>query len=493
MIPTQKFILENMEEMLGAYMEGNLSKVEETEVDKLLSENPTMNELLEDACQDIIFGRDDSNDTDVISQEEIDLLQSYDFDIDELLKEQYTMDDMNANLFSDAGETTGSVGETAGSVGETTGSVGETTGSAAAIKGEKATGPMQVGEAPVDEYSAYVKQGYSDTCAINSQKIILDAFGKHYTEEQLRDQAIKHGLYREGYGTSLNDMGKLLSLNDCPCTNYIGGNVADLTKALAEGKMVMMAVDSGELWKEGFLGRLWEKLEDKIPFIGGPDHALLVTGIDASDPEHVMVVVTDPGSGDLNKPYPIEQFIDAAKDSHFFMTVTDNPKPNVFEAYQNPSMTHLPQIGDLNYHRFVENYGQYFTLGNSVGELLPNNISEELVSSVYGEEIEEQDDSTNPVNDVDENGREDDAEKVTEEENGNNVPDTHHEFKDENEDGETKGEEEELAEGEENDHKGSEEDDENDHKDSGEEGEKEEGEEGDDQEGEDDEIDEYEN
>lgn len=433
MIPSQKFILENFEEMLGAYMEGNLSEAEETAVDKLLSENPSMNELLEDACQDIIYTGDYANDMDVVSQEEIDLLQNYELDIDELLKEDDIMEEVNVNVFSDAGETTGSVGETAGSVGETAGSVGETAGSAAAIKGEKATGPMQCGEAPINEYSAYVKQGYSDTCAINSQKIILDAFGKHYTEEQLREQAIKHGLYREGYGTSLNDMGKLLTINDCPCTNYIGGNVADLTKALVEGKMVMMAVDSGELWKEGFLGKLWERLEDKIPFIGGPDHALLVTGIDASDPEHVMVVVTDPGSGDLNKPYPIEQFIDAAKDSHFFMTVTDNPKPNVFEAYQNPSMTHLPQIGDLNYHRFVENYNQYFTIGNSAGVLLPDNVSEELVSSVYGEDDEEQNDSMGHTNPADEDRRGNNQQNILDDDGGNKDPENPNEPNDENE------------------------------------------------------------
>ena len=370
MMPTNKMILENLEEMLGAYIEGNLSEKEEAAIDGILSENSSLNDVFIETCQDIMStgnseGFSDSldNDSEIVPYDELD--------IDKLLLEHSSIGNGDEYSFSiEDGVFDGSVDG----------------GIAATISSNHIDNPLQIGEIPDGTFSPNVKQGFSDTCAVMSQKLILDAYGIHYTEEELREQAKELGLYREGYGTSLNDMGKLLIHNNCPCTNYIGGNIADLVKAFSEGKMVMMAVDSGELWRKGFLGRLWEKLEDKIPFIGGPDHALLVTGIDASDPENIMVIVTDPGRGDLNIPYPMEQFIDAAKDSHFFMTITDYPKPHVFDAFDNPQMQHLPKIGELNYHSFIDKFGQYFSLANSLGVSMPENVVEDLFSMVSGED-----------------------------------------------------------------------------------------------------------
>lgn len=369
MIPTKKIILENIEEMLAAYIEGNLSEQEEAIVDGILSEDSSLNDMFLEACQDIV---DTVNNEEIVASldaNEADIIDYDDFNIEALLKDLPDTNEIDADIESFKHE------DLPLSI------IDET------VVSNHIDNPLQIGETPEGTFSAYVKQGYSDTCAIMSQKIILDAYGIHYTEDELREQAKELGLYTDGQGTSINDMGKLLIHNNCPCTNYIGGNIADIVKAFSEGKMVMMAVDSGELWRTGFLGRLWEKLEDKIPFIGGPDHALLVTGIDASDPEHVMVIVTDPGSGELNKPYPIEQFIDAAKDSNFFMTVTDTPRPNVFEAYHVPEMTHLTKIGDLSYHEFIENFSQYFSKADSLGLSLPSNVVEDLYALIIGEEV----------------------------------------------------------------------------------------------------------
>lgn len=369
MIPTKKIILENIEEMLAAYIEGNLSEQEEAIVDGILSEDSSLNDMFLEACQDIVDTVNNEEIVDSLDANEADIIDYDDFNIEALLKDLPDTNEIDADIESFKHE------DLPLSI------IDET------VVSNHIDNPLQIGETPEGTFSAYVKQGYSDTCAIMSQKIILDAYGIHYTEDELREQAKELGLYTEGQGTSINDMGKLLIHNNCPCTNYIGGNIADIVKAFSEGKMVMMAVDSGELWRTGFLGRLWEKLEDKIPFIGGPDHALLVTGIDASDPEHVMVIVTDPGSGELNKPYPIEQFIDAAKDSNFFMTVTDTPRPNVFEAYHVPEMTHLTKIGDLSYHEFIENFSQYFSKADSLGLSLPSNVVEDLYALIIGEEV----------------------------------------------------------------------------------------------------------
>lgn len=416
------------EEMLGAYVEGNLSPEEEKIVDNLLDQDPGLMENFDDLCVELAY-----NITDQVfnfSETDMEEINSYrdDFKINELLDNNLDNDTMtNYENFNDNELATNgkelhyNTDETAESVDEIATVNLENSNSATTLKHTQAIGPMQVGEAPIDEYSPYVKQGYSDTCAINCQRIILNAFGNNITEEELRNQAIENGLYREGYGTSLNDMGGLLRINNCPCTNYICGNVADLTRALAEGKMVMMAVDSGELWKESFLGKLWEKIEDNLLFVGGPDHAILVTGIDARNPEDVKVIVTDPGSGDLNKPYPIDQFIDAAKDSRFYMTITDNPRPDAFDAYNIPNMSHLPAIGGLNYHQFIENYQPYFSLGNI--ELYENGAFDQLIDEIKGEDYQENIDSATdlthktPHFDSDDNQKEEDINNSEEDEN----------------------------------------------------------------------------
>ena len=397
------------EEMFVAYTEGNFTIEEEQIFDELLEENPLLsNSFIEFGANYADCVLDETSVPDELELQKVRGFREH-FNINSILsspqrhhlvKSLHSIEDLLVNT-SGLGETSGSVGETAGGVGETAGSVGETTGGVGETAGsvgetagsvgtviaitgvlshEMAEGPMQVGEAPINGYSSYVKQGYRDTCAINAQKIILDAYGKSYTEEQLIQQAIENGLYEEGKGTSLDHMGGLLELNGCPCTNYVFGNVADLTRALAEGKMVMMAVDSGELWTKNLIGKIWEKIEDYIPFINGADHALLVTGIDARDPNNVLVVVTDPGSGDLNKTYPIEQFVDAAKDSLFFMTVTDNPRPHVFDSYAQGNVHNLPQIGALTYEDFIKDYSIYF--GSE--KLMPSDVIEQYSSAILG-------------------------------------------------------------------------------------------------------------
>ena len=338
------------EEMLGAYIEGNLSEVERNTIEGILNDSE---------CWAIVSEINDSEAKPENSEELPDLgtieLPSgdgnfIDIESDNIIKHFTDMRETLLNSIGDAAEGCGSVGT-----------------------------HMSVGEEAVDVTSSHVLQSYRDTCAIKSQQLILERFGKHLSEDELVQQAYDNGWYRPGCGTSGNDMGEILRANGVPCTNYANCNIAHVVSALADGKQVMMAVDSGELWKTSFIGKLKETIEDKIPFVGGADHALLVTGIDASDPSDVKVIVTDPGSGALNKPYPLKQFIDAAEDSKFFMTVTDNPAPNVFDAFE-PGTTHLPMIGDMNYYEFMNQFSDYM----QDGDVIPDSVWSDFKLSAFG-------------------------------------------------------------------------------------------------------------
>lgn len=201
-----------------------------------------------------------------------------------------------------------------------------------------------------------IQQQYDDTCAIKSQQLILNDFGIPVTEDQLVQQAEQFHIYTPGGGTSPEDVGKLLVQNGVPCTQYENATVYDLTSALAQGQKIIIGVDSDELWDKGLLSQSGNKITD---YFGGEsaDHALIVADIDTTDPDHVQVILTDPGTGEEAARYPMEQFLDAWHDSGNFMVTTDSPAPLSY----NPEMInfdydagHIPSIGQMPYDYFEQ-------------------------------------------------------------------------------------------------------------------------------------------
>lgn len=197
---------------------------------------------------------------------------------------------------------------------------------------------------PGDEY----QQQYSDTCAIKSQQIIMNEFGIPVTEDQLVEYSYQHGWY-SGNGTTCEDVGKLLEDGGIPIHRQENANVFDLVSELAQGHKVIVGVDSSELWGGKFHG--W--LED---FFNGeqPDHALIVSGIDTSDPNNILVSVTDPGTGEHNRKYPLDQFMDAWADSNSYMVATDIPAPDSLPEMANFDYNtgHIEYVAGLPYMEF---------------------------------------------------------------------------------------------------------------------------------------------
>ena len=134
----------------------------------------------------------------------------------------------------------------------------------------------------------------------------------------------------DGSGTTFQDVGNLLEDANIPCTRQADANVFNLVSELSQGHKVIVGVDSGELWGNKF--NAWYN-----DFFNGdtPDHALIVSGIDTSDPNNIQVVVTDPGNGDYHKAYPLDQFMDAWSDASCYMVSTDVAVPDVVNGMQN--------------------------------------------------------------------------------------------------------------------------------------------------------------
>lgn len=197
---------------------------------------------------------------------------------------------------------------------------------------------------PGDEF----QQSYADTCAIKSQQIILNEFGVPVTEEQCIQYSYEQGWY-DGNGTSPEDIGKLLSDGGVPNHHQLNADVFDIMNELSQGHKIIVGVDSAELWGNSFI----EWLRDF--FLGEtPDHAIIVSGIDTTDPDNIMIYVTDPGNGDHNKAYPLDQFMDAWKDAQCFMVATDSPVPSTSDAMTNFDYEtgHIDNIAGLNYTDF---------------------------------------------------------------------------------------------------------------------------------------------
>lgn len=115
----------------------------------------------------------------------------------------------------------------------------------------------------------------------------------------------------------------MLTDGGVPNHQQVNADIFDIMNELSQGHKIIIGVDSGELWGNSFI----EWLRDF--FLGEtPDHAVIVSGIDTTDSNNIMVYVTDPGNGDHNKAYPIDQFMDAWKDAQCFMVATDDPIPS---------------------------------------------------------------------------------------------------------------------------------------------------------------------
>lgn len=183
------------------------------------------------------------------------------------------------------------------------------------------------------EFDPNVYQYYNDTCAIQSQHIILEKYGIHISQEELIQIAKDNGWYAEGYGTPMDSVGRLLDYFGVDATGSRGNNIFNLSNELAQGHYIIVGVDGYELVDPNFENHELDAITG-----GEANHALVVVGIDTTDPDNPLVIVTDPGTGNLQMAYPADQFVDAWKDSNCFMVSTDqSPQEFNGEVFKTPS------------------------------------------------------------------------------------------------------------------------------------------------------------
>ena len=210
------------------------------------------------------------------------------------------------------------------------------------------------------EFDPSVYQFYDDTCAIQSQHLILQQYGIEVSQEELIEIAKENGWYAEGYGTPMEMVGKLLEYYNVDIHGSQGNNIFNISNELAQGHQIIVGVDAYELLYPEET-RDWDEMYGEEA-----NHALVVVGVDTSDPNNVQVIVTDPGTGNRQMAYSADQFIDAWKDSDCFMVTTDNVPSNPMcdytpiENFAGIPMESLGRLSDMDIDTVsVETYDSF--------------------------------------------------------------------------------------------------------------------------------------
>lgn len=320
------------EEMLGAYLEGNLSVDESENLHALIYDNPNINTLVSD-CKGFSL---DSNDIHHGPFEEFQLPNIIDSNF--YIPETMGLEDLGSDISFESGNDN----------------------CIDAANKQYGLEPLNI------EFDPDTYQWEQDTCAIRSQEIVLRSFGTFVSQEELVDIAQRNGWYAPGNGTPMEYVGNLLDLYNVPNHRIADANVFNLADELGQGHKVIVGVDINELYGNSFWQSIKEYLVGKTP-----NHAMIVSGLNTSDPDCIKVTLTDPGTGKTLFECPYEKFLSAWNDSDCFLVATDQPAPL---KYNPESMInfdyqkgHVASLGKMPFEQFHD-------------EIVPN--AEEYLESV---------------------------------------------------------------------------------------------------------------
>jgi len=221
-----------------------------------------------------------------------------------------------------------------------------------------AVGQLEPGKligTPYHDANAWRGQQHAlDTCAIRSQEFVIEQFTGHdIPEEALVQEAQSHGWYQPGHGTPMEHVGDLLELHGIPITRHEHASIEELAEELGQGHKVIIAVNAEELWHND--NPVLHGIKEVVG-LNHADHAVVVSGVDTRDPDHIQVLISDPGNGQEITRYPLEQFLTSWKDSDFFMVATKAPVPSTAPemAHFDYDKGHIDEVAGIPWREFVK-------------------------------------------------------------------------------------------------------------------------------------------
>ena len=158
-------------------------------------------------------------------------------------------------------------------------------------------------------------------CNVRCEQYVLQKFGYSYSVEELKEKAASSEWLKDG-GTPLFRIGCLCADNGLSVSRKYYATLQDVKNALDLGSEVIVVVDGGEI--DG--NEIVETVEDR--FVGEiPDHSLVILSLETE------IVAFNPSHGDIPQRIPRDRFIDAWRDSKFYM-VAINTVDVVARAYK---------------------------------------------------------------------------------------------------------------------------------------------------------------
>ena len=167
-------------------------------------------------------------------------------------------------------------------------------------------------------------------CNVRCEQYVLQKFGFTFSEEELEEKASSAEWLKEG-GTPLFRIGSLCADNGLCVSRKYYATLQDVKDALELGSEVIVVIDGGEI--DG--NEIVETIEDK--FVGEiPDHAIVILSLEDE------IIAFNPNLGDIPQRIPRDRFIDAWRDSKFYM-VAINTIDKVAQTY-NPAPLNLDDV-----------------------------------------------------------------------------------------------------------------------------------------------------
>lgn len=186
---------------------------------------------------------------------------------------------------------------------------------------------------PAAQMNDWIMQTEVDNCAVAAEVSIINQFvSEDWNLDDATYTAMANGTYIPGFGTDPSDIGSLMDMQGIPNHTVYNASVDELVAELQNGHGVIVGVNSAEL-SEGMWNQIKQFFFDAFgldtPDFNPADHAVVVTGVDVSDPGNPMVIINDSGTPNgAAVSYPLDQFVDAWKNSGFYYTSTSVPIPD---------------------------------------------------------------------------------------------------------------------------------------------------------------------
>ena len=285
--------MEITSELLAAYAEGNVSESERNAVRQYLADHP-------DQLESVAIMMDEDFD---IQLEESDKASSRSFD-----------EELDALLDEIESE-------------------------------EPETGTPSVSILPLMSKAA--QNVVDNLCAVRCEGYALRALGIDVSDEELEKEAEDH-CWLKTEGTPLHCIGLLSEKRGLYASRRYGCSIDEIIRAVANGEMVIAAIDNTELSQSVEEARKNDLQNGKTP-----NHAVVIQSVDL---ETRTITILEPGHPALSHTYPLDIFQNAWDDSVHYIVILSNqtnydPHPlNLDDVPIEPELLELREAIAENAH-----------------------------------------------------------------------------------------------------------------------------------------------